>query len=1170
MQSPCPESVQQRRKEEFLMQTRSPSGLPPLSSLPASSSSDNSSSSPLDEHSDFPPAVPQTDPAAEVAGSAESSSAGKPAPAPTDVSGKTLYSELPLWEDQRQPFILSIMLAAILGIIGLSIFFGWLGSGEGWGPHSSPRRLDLGLALICAALSSLALHLQSFRLSCAFAIALAVISFTRIAEYFTGFDSGLNAILAFLPAEAGGDISANMSVSLAFCLALVSLALLALALRIGKSLELHVAAFFSIPATVIGGYSLLSVLNYGPMRFSWTPWLHMSVLGGVSTVLLGFIIFIYCWGRRGQEEAHTSQLMKNVVVYSVLGVFFVAVFSAAAGMLPLYERLQQVDRQRLFEVARNKAESIEQLLARVHSLAIQVASRTRARRLLQDYNEGRISAEQLQQDSQPIFRDIELAEPDIIGLCRLAGDHSRCDALLGESIPPELWPDNALSRDDISLRGPFVRNGRLQLTVSTPIWSTDSRRLGTDIMLFTDMGLAAVLSAPARLGEPPHIYLGYDLDDQRMLLSFSQVNGKVVTTAIKPGTPLADALTRAFHGEAGLSFLPFSRESNSLLAYAPVKNSSWTLLAEIESSELDFAVNNVLRRIAFGVMSLIGLGCFIIYSLIRGITRHAESLQRTLRQRTQTLEHELNLRQSAEQSLLRQKEFLRQVIDLNPNLIFAKNHAGEFTLVNKAVAEAYGISVEELLGKTDADFNSSAEEVAHFRKDDLRVIEEEEELFVPEEELTDAQGNRRCLQTIKRPLYDENGIATQLLGVATDITIRKTAEETATRLAAIVESSTDAIIGSNLDTLITSWNHGAEILYGYSSEEALGQSMQMIVPDELRDEITEILGRLIRGERLDHHETVRRKKNGDLVHVSLSVSLVMGLHGRVVGVSSISRDITRRKEIEQELARYREELELMVAERTEELVASQDKLRQSERMASIGALASGIAHEINNPVGAILLASQNALEISEQDGDPQKTVRMLQDTCRRIIHNARRCGAIVKGVLQFSREQRRERIPTDMNVAVKNAVELVQESMNAQQCTIELKLARQLPRVVADPIELEQVIVNLVKNSIESVSGAVHVVVETDSRDTSVFLKVADDGCGIAKDQLKHIFDPFFTTRQRQGGTGLGLSVVHGIVNSHGGNINVQSTVGVGTTITITLPAYQTEEGTEDAGHTHC
>lgn len=255
----------------------------------------------------------------------------------------------------------------------------------------------------------------------------------------------------------------------------------------------------------------------------------------------------------------------------------------------------------------------------------------------------------------------------------------------------------------------------------------------------------------------------------------------------------------------------------------------------------------------------------------------------------------------------------------------------------------------------------------------------------------------------------------------------------------------------------------------------------------------------------------------------------------------------QRKQSENELSKYKEHLEELVRERTEQLEATYEKLGQSERLASLGALAAGIAHEINNPIATIILATQNALAA------PPTTEEQLQSFCSKVLNHANRCALIVKGVLQFSRKQRAERWPNSLNELTERTLRLFADSDPQHAQAVKVELDSRTPVLCLNPLEIEQVLLNLLRNSFDA-GKANTVKVRTNLRSGAAVLSVEDNGCGISEEQQRHIFDPFFTTRQNQGGTGLGLSIVHGIVTAHGGSVEVESTEGVGTTISVVLP----------------
>ena len=258
-----------------------------------------------------------------------------------------------------------------------------------------------------------------------------------------------------------------------------------------------------------------------------------------------------------------------------------------------------------------------------------------------------------------------------------------------------------------------------------------------------------------------------------------------------------------------------------------------------------------------------------------------------------------------------------------------------------------------------------------------------------------------------------------------------------------------------------------------------------------------------------------------------------------------ARDITARQKAEHELARYKDRLEELVERRTQELAKSREKLLRAERLAAMGTLAGGIAHEINNPVGGILLLAQFALV---NRADPGQMAEALE----KIVGCAQRCKLIVQNVLAFARTQAATKNPADLSAVTRRACDAVERYAADNGCTLSLRLESGSAPLAMSATGIEQVIVNLLRNAIQA--GARRVIVRTEDTDGGMRLAIEDDGAGIEPSRIPRLFDPFFTTRHGEGGTGLGLSIVHGIVTDHGGTIDVASDPGTGTTFTIFLP----------------
>jgi PAS domain S-box-containing protein len=358
-------------------------------------------------------------------------------------------------------------------------------------------------------------------------------------------------------------------------------------------------------------------------------------------------------------------------------------------------------------------------------------------------------------------------------------------------------------------------------------------------------------------------------------------------------------------------------------------------------------------------------------------------------------------------------------------------------------------------------------------------------------------------------------------------------EQSESRLAAIVESSEDAIIGKSLDGVITSWNAAASRLFGYESAEIIGNSILLLVPEELHQQEREVFRKLRAGERIERLESHRVTKEGGRVEVSLTISPIRNGEGRIVGASTIARDITERRRIE-------------------------DQLRTTEKIAAAGRLAATISHEINNPLEAVV----NLIFLTMTDSAlPEQARRNLENADRELL----RVSHIVRQTLGFYRDTSS---PVTVNVA-----DLLTEILELYRRKIDYKILQvrtQFDRTCELHIlqgEIRQVFANIVANAVDASpeQGALILrvaVVQWKSPGTSaVRVTIADQGSGMAGEVRSRIFQPFFSTKQNVG-TGLGLWVSKSLVEKHGGSIRFRSRVTPGksgTVFSILLPCKRTE-----------
>ncbi|HZM02665.1 MAG TPA: PAS domain S-box protein, partial [Candidatus Saccharimonadales bacterium] len=541
----------------------------------------------------------------------------------------------------------------------------------------------------------------------------------------------------------------------------------------------------------------------------------------------------------------------------------------------------------------------------------------------------------------------------------------------------------------------------------------------------------------------------------------------------------------------------------------------------------------------------------------------------------------------------------------------------------------------------------------------------------------------RVIHAAEMAIAGVDGKAAHVVGINIDITERKRMEETQARFVAIIESSDDAIISKSLDGIITSWNPGAERLFGYTAAEIIGTPMTRLFPPDRLDEAPKILARLKNGEHLDQFETVRVTKDGRQLDVSVTISLIKDAAGHIIGASKIVRDIADLKQAQEKIRRFNEGLEKLVAQRTvevqealatldatkdgayifdpaslrfsyvnkgamrqlgytrEELLkltpldlntkhdepayremiaplmrgeksmlsyervlrrkdggtlavevnlqyitpedgsprfiaivrditerkkAEQQAMR-SQRLESIGTLAGGVAHDLNNALAPIMMSGEL---LRMQYPDETQTLDM-------IAASGKRAADMVRQLLSFAKGMEGERAALQAGRLVKEMEKIMAGSF-PKNIQLVVKCDPKLPLVLGDSTQLHQVLLNLCVNARDAMphGGTLTLDAQQKKMDATyassipdakpgnyVALRVRDTGTGIPPEILDQIFDPFFTTKGPDKGTGLGLSTVMGIIKGHGGFLQVYSQPGQGSTFTAYLPADRAGSDTE-------
>ncbi|MEK6977522.1 MAG: PAS domain S-box protein [Candidatus Hydrothermarchaeota archaeon] len=467
-----------------------------------------------------------------------------------------------------------------------------------------------------------------------------------------------------------------------------------------------------------------------------------------------------------------------------------------------------------------------------------------------------------------------------------------------------------------------------------------------------------------------------------------------------------------------------------------------------------------------------------------------------------------------QREVLQTKNYLENIFNTASDLIYVLAFDGRFKDLNKRVEELTGYRKQELIGMPFVKLLApeyTAIFLANFQK---RI----KGANVPpyEVEVLRKKGDRSPLE-IRGSRLEGVGVIT----IARDITNRKKAEMEIRRLGAAVSGMREFLIITDLEGTITYVNPALERGLGYTSHELLGKPIKVLHPRStpkslLRDVLLKTRQGGWEGEALN------RRRNGKEFWVHTETSLIQDEKGEPIAMVWVSEDITKRKKLEQQIMR-------------------------SEKLASVGLLAAGVAHEINNPLANISLYSEMLIRKANPGDLLVKKLTVIKD-------QAEVAAKIVKHLLEFSRQSEPEVKGVDVNKEISKVLGVLARRDSTVGVQIRRSFDTALPQIKADPGQLQQVFVNILTNATQAMPMGGRLEVATARRDKEIEIKFSDTGRGIPREIIDRIFDPFFTTKEVGKGTGLGLSICHGIVEKHNGTIEVESAVGKGTVVTVRLP----------------
>ncbi|MFZ0758835.1 MAG: PAS domain S-box protein [Candidatus Sulfotelmatobacter sp.] len=502
------------------------------------------------------------------------------------------------------------------------------------------------------------------------------------------------------------------------------------------------------------------------------------------------------------------------------------------------------------------------------------------------------------------------------------------------------------------------------------------------------------------------------------------------------------------------------------------------------------------------------------------------------------------------------------LLETLPDAIVAVDHDGIIVQVNSQAQELFGYDRAELIGeKVETLVPESYRRKHHHHREsfakapktrrmgadlDLYGRRSDGSEFPVEISLSPVSTEKGAfVLSAIRDISDRKRIAEELRRANEELYRRTTEQlgEYRSRLASIIDSSEDAILSKDLKGIITSWNKGAERIYGYTPEEVVGKHISLLTLSDRPDEIPEILEKITRGESIEHYESVRLAKDGRRLDVSISVSPIRNAAGDIVGASAIARDITAQKRAE-------------------------GQLRQSQKMEAIGRLAGGVAHDFNNVLGIINACA----EFLRDRIDPGAEPSLYVENIKKAIERGR---SLTRQLLAFSRTSAIQPRVLDLNERLRDISKLLRPLLGED---VEILIVPKTPSAIveADPGQLDQIVVNLAVNARDAMPHGGKLILETGAVKFDetfaeqqhaiepgkyVMLTVSDTGSGMDEAIVSRIFEPFFTTKEAGKGTGLGLATVYGIVKQSGGHILVYSEPGHGTTFKIYLPSAEHKIG---------
>ncbi|MCB9772099.1 MAG: PAS domain S-box protein [Candidatus Omnitrophica bacterium] len=528
---------------------------------------------------------------------------------------------------------------------------------------------------------------------------------------------------------------------------------------------------------------------------------------------------------------------------------------------------------------------------------------------------------------------------------------------------------------------------------------------------------------------------------------------------------------------------------------------------------------------------------------------------------------DITARKKVEETLRQERNNAQNYLNIAGVIILTLNKNGLVTLINKKGCELLGYEEKEIVGQDWFKKFLSADEEQEVRIIFNRMLSGQDKLPpYLEYSVVTKNGTKRLLSWHNTLIRDENNNIVGTLGSGQDITDQQSIENQLHLQSTALEAAANAIVITNKAGKIVWANHALTEISGYQLDEVLGKNLNIFKSGLHNERFYENLWQTILAGKIWHGEIINRRKDDRLYTEEMTITPVRNRVGDIQHFIAIKHDVTERKSLQQGLEQANIKLEANgrklertlqeMAVKNKELQEAQNQLIQNEKLAAIGVLSSGIAHEIKNPLAIISLSIEEFEGLSEKLDDQSKAyIKMIKSA-------ATRANNVIIELLRFARVSDLKVESINLYDLIEGTFILINNSTKFKGITLEHKYTDKNIHVPGDRILLEQVLFNLLINATDSTERGGTITVTTYlqkpfssfSEHEEIIIEVSDNGSGIAPEVLPRIFEPFFTTKDQGKGTGLGLSTVYTLLKRHHGTINVTSTLGVGTTFTITLP----------------